>query len=132
MEDPSQRRNHPMERLCNKILGLDNRILSVIITDRSNGNILAVKLSPEAESMSQYKTSLISMYERILRGLTSRVGEAYGTCNFMVFSFSQAHAIIMLLEKIVVIANAKPEVALDVIPKIKKTAEEYMLTVPSI
>jgi hypothetical protein len=75
---------------------------------------------------------LLAMYERIIRGPATGVGEAYGTCNFMVFSFFQAHAIIMLLDKIVVIANGKPEVALDVIPKIKKTTEEYMLTAPSI
>ena len=32
-----------MEGLCNKILELDNRILSVIVTDRSNGNVLAAR-----------------------------------------------------------------------------------------
>jgi len=121
-----------VEGLCDKILGLDSRVLSVIITDRASGNVLGLKVNPAVASASQHKTNILSMYERILRGLTDKVGEMYETCNFMVFSFSQAHTIILLLERIVILVNAKLEIPLDVIPKIKRTAEEYVITFPGL
>ena len=71
-----------------KLLGLDGRVLSVIITDRASGNIRGIKVSPEVTSVSQHKMDLLSVYERVLMGLDDKVGEMYGACNFMVFSFS--------------------------------------------